>query len=188
MTFKRLVITIVLAAFIFTLIPAALAAGGTISGKIAFPANTSTPMDINKTVDVTMMTIYAMNTNTGFVNATKPHADGTYSIPVPENGMYRIWVYPNEIIDATDYEHMLLAQYPDPGSRLYLITVNGNTNNVDISYYPADQLRVAEQPDPGIADAVGHRDAKAVVGLRHRTGPGRPGGRVRDRRPPQVIL
>jgi hypothetical protein len=140
MTFKRLVIAIVLAAFILTLIPAAMAAGGTISGKIAFPTNTSTPMDINKTVDVTMMTIYALNTNTGFLNATQPHADGTYSIPVPENGMYRIWVYPNEIIDATDYQHMLLAQYPDPGSRLYLITVNGNTNKVDISYYPANQF------------------------------------------------
>ncbi len=140
MTFKRLVITIVLAAFIFTLIPAALAAGGTISGKIAFPANTTTPMDINKTVDVTMMTIYAMNTNTGFVNTTQPHADGTYSIPVPENGMYRMWVSPNEIIDATDYQHMKLAQYPDMGSRLYLITVNGNVNNVDINYYPSGQF------------------------------------------------
>lgn len=140
MTFKRLVITIVLAAFIFTLIPAALAAGGTISGKIAFPANTTLPMDINKTVDVTMMTIYALNTNTGFVNTTQPHGDGTYSIPVPENGMYRMWVSPNEIIDATDYEHMTLAQYPDMGSRLYLITVNGNTNKVDIAYYPSGQF------------------------------------------------
>jgi hypothetical protein len=136
---KRLVITIVLAAFIFTLIPAAMAAGGTISGKIAFPANTTLPMDINKTVDVTMMTIYAMNTNTGFVNTTQPHADGTYSIPVPENVMYRIWVSPNEIIDATNTP-MTLAQYPDTGSRLYLIPVNGNVNNVDISYYPSGQF------------------------------------------------
>ena len=47
---------------------------------------------------------------------------------------------PNEIIDATDYEHMKLAQYPDMGSRLYLIFVNGNTNNVDITYYPSGQF------------------------------------------------
>jgi hypothetical protein len=140
MTYKRLVITIVLAAFIFTLIPAALAAGGTISGKIAFPANTTLETDFNKTVDVTMMTIYAVNTNTGFLNTTQPHADGTYSIPVPENGMYRIWVSPNKIYDATNYEHMLPVEYPDMGSRLYLITVSGNTNNVDISYYPSGQF------------------------------------------------
>jgi hypothetical protein len=136
MTFKQLVLTIVLAAFILTLIPAAFAAGGTITGKIAFPANTTLTMDINKTVDVSKLTIFAMNMNTNFVNSTNPGADGTYSIHVPENGMYRIFVSPGEVIDATDYQNLKLAQYPDMGARLYLITVNGDVNKVDISYFP----------------------------------------------------
>jgi hypothetical protein len=80
---KRIVIPVALAALLLMLIPAAMAAGGTISGKIAFPANTTLTMDMNKTVDVTNMTIYAMNTNTNFVNNTNPNADGTYSIRVP---------------------------------------------------------------------------------------------------------
>jgi hypothetical protein len=117
------------------LIPAAMAAGGTISGKIAFPANTTLTMDINQTVDVSKLTIYAMNMNTSFVNKTNPNADGTYSIAVPENGMYRIFVSPTEVIDSTDYDHLKLAQYPDMGARLYLITVSGDTKNVDISYF-----------------------------------------------------
>jgi hypothetical protein len=136
---KQLVLTIVLAASILTLIPAALAAGGTITGKIAFPANTTLTMDMNQTVDVSKLTIYAMNSNTGFVNVTNPRADGTYSIPVSENGRYRIWVYPTEVIDATDYANLKLAQYPDMGARLYLINVNGDTSKVDINYSATGQ-------------------------------------------------
>lgn len=137
MTYKRLVITIVLAAFILTLIPAAMAAGGTISGKVAFPANTTLWSDINKTVGVDSLTIYAMNINTGFVNTTIPLADGTYSIKVPENGLYRIWVYPDEVVDATDYNNLSMAQYPQRpgGDREYYITVSGNTK-ADINYFP----------------------------------------------------
>jgi hypothetical protein len=134
MEVKRLVILLVLTAFILTLIPAALAAGSTISGRVSFPANTTLSIDINKTVDVTNLTIFALNLNTGFVNTTNPNADGTYSVHVPENGRYRIWVYPSEVIDSTDYEHLKLAQYPDMGDRLYLIDVSGNANSVDISY------------------------------------------------------
>jgi hypothetical protein len=132
---KRLVIPVALAALFLMLIPAAMAAGGTISGKIAFPANTTLTMDMNKTVNVSTLTIYALNTNTNFVNNTNPNADGTYSIHVPENGIYRIFVSPTEIIDSTDYENLKLAQYPDMGNRLYLINVNGDTGNVDINYF-----------------------------------------------------
>ena len=133
---KRLVIPVALAALFLMLIPAAMAAGGTITGKIAFPANTTLTMDVNKTVDVTKLTIYAMNTNTNFVNLTNPNADGTYAIHVPENGMYRIFVSPTEVIDSTDYANLKLAQYPDMGARLYLISISGDKSNVDISYFP----------------------------------------------------
>ncbi|HEY3273995.1 MAG TPA: hypothetical protein VGJ92_09545 [Methanocella sp.] len=133
---KRIVILVALAALLLMLIPAAMAAGATISGKIAFPANTTLTMDMNKTVNVSTLTIYAMNTNTNFVNNTIPNADGTYTIHVPENGKYRIFVSPTEVIDSTDYENLKLAQYPDMGNRLYLVNVNGNTANVDINYYP----------------------------------------------------
>jgi hypothetical protein len=77
MNCKRLVIPVALAALFLMLIPAAMAAGGTISGKIAFPANTTLTMDINQTVDVSKLTIYAMNMNTSFVNKTDPNADGS---------------------------------------------------------------------------------------------------------------
>jgi hypothetical protein len=186
MTFKRLAFPIVLTAFILMLIPAAMAAGGTISGKIAFPANTTLTMDINQTVKVSTLTIYAMNTNTNFVNATNPNPDGTFTIQVPENGVYRIFVSPTEVIDSTDYENLKLAQYPDMGSRLYLINVNGNTKNVDISYFapgkyvppnemtigsptPAPSATVTPKPASGFAIVlalIGLIGAFAIVGRR----------------------
>ena len=173
---KRIVILVALAALFLMLIPAAMAAGGTISGKIAFPANTTLTMDMNKTVDVSILTIYAMNTNTNFVNSTSPNADGTYSIHVPENGKYRIFVSPTEIIDSTDYENLKLAQYPDMGNRLYLINVNGDTGNVNINYFatgkyaapndltlgtptPASTPTVTPKPSSGFAIVL------ALIGL-----------------------
>jgi hypothetical protein len=174
MKLKQLVITIVLAAFILTLIPAALAAGGTISGKIAFPANTTLTMDINQTVNVSKLMIYAMNTDTNFVNNTNPNADGTYSIHVPENGRYRIFVSPTEVIDATDFDHLVLAQYPDMGARLYLVTVNGDTKNVDISYFapnkyvPPNELTLGSPTPPATVTpkpASGFAIVLALIGL-----------------------
>jgi hypothetical protein len=132
---KRIVIPVALAALFLMLIPAAMAAGGTISGKIAFPANTTLTTDMNNTVNVSTLMIYAMNTNTNFVNSSNPGTDGSFSIRVPENGRYRIFVSPTEIIDSTDYENLKLAQYPDMGSRVYLIDVSGDTGNVNINYY-----------------------------------------------------
>jgi hypothetical protein len=176
MKIKQLVLPIVLTAFILTLIPAAMAAGGTISGKIAFPANTTLTMDINQTVDVSKLTIYAMNTNTNFVNATNPGADGTYSIHVPDNGVYRIFVSPTEVIDATVYENLKLAQYPDMGARLYLVTVSGDAGKVDISYFapgkymPPNEMTLGS-PTPAVSATVTPKPASgfaivlALIGL-----------------------
>jgi hypothetical protein len=161
-----------------------MAAGGTISGKVAFPANTTLTTDMNNTVNVTTLTITAMNTNTNFVNNTNPAPDGTYSIRVPENGMYRIFVSPTEIIDNTDYENLKLAQYPDRGNRLYLIKVNGDTANVDINYYasgkyvapndltlgtPTPATSATPKPSSGFAIVlalIGLVGAFAIVGRR----------------------
>jgi hypothetical protein len=186
MTFKRLAIPIVLTALILMLIPAAMAAGGTISGKIAFPANTTLTVDRNHTVNVTTLMVYAMNTNTNFVNNTIPNPDGTYSIHVPQNGLYRIFVSPPEVIDATDYDNLKLAQYPDMGARLYLVNVKGDTGNVDISYFapgeymppnnltigsptPASTATVTPKPTSGFAIAlalIGLISAFVIVGRR----------------------
>jgi hypothetical protein len=178
------VIAVALAAFLLILIPATMAAGGTISGKNAFPANTTLGTDMNKTVDISNLTVYAMNTNTNFVNKTNPSTDGTYSIPVPENGVYRIFVSPTEVIDATDYEHLKLAQYPNMDQRLYLINVVGDTGNVDISYYaagkyvapndltlgtPTPSATVTPKPSSGFAIVlalIGLVGAFAIVGRR----------------------
>ncbi len=184
MELKRLVILLVLSAFILMLTPVALAAGSTINGRIAFPANTTLGIDINQTVNVSKLTIYAIDMNTGFVNTTNPNADGTYSIPLPENGRYRLWVFPGEVIDSTDYAHLKVVQYPDMGSRVYLIDVTGTMNNVDISYFapgkytppneltlgsPTPSATVTPKPSSGFAIVLalaGLIAAFALVGRR----------------------
>jgi hypothetical protein len=128
---------------------------------------------MNKSVNVTVLTIYAMNLNTNFVNYTNPNADGTYSIHVPENGKYRIFVSPNEIIDATDYDHLKLAQYPDMGTRTYVVEVSGDLKDQQISYFapgeyvppnemtgtPSPAATVTPKPTSGFAILL------ALVGL-----------------------
>ncbi len=153
---KRIAIPIAITVLvILTLIPAcALAAGGSISGKVAIPGNATLPQYINTTMDqngstitrditqkvyATDLTIMAFNTKTGFANTTNPAIDGTYTILVPENGVYRIQVLPNEVIDLVNPSNWTLVQYPNMDNRLYLVTVNGETKNVDISYYPPGQ-------------------------------------------------
>lgn len=175
MELKRLMIPIVVTAFIIMLIPAAMAAGGTITGKVAFPANMTLTADINKSIDVTALTIYAMNTNTNFVNTTNPGPDGTYSVRVPEDGKYRIFISPPEVIDVSDYENPKLAQYPDNGARLYLIMVSGDTSNVDIDYFapgeyvPPNNLTIGTptpiQPNVTPRPASGFAIVLALIGL-----------------------
>jgi hypothetical protein len=55
--------------------------------------------------------------------------------------MYRIFVSPTELIDSTDYDHLKLAQYPDMGARLYMITVSGDTKNVGIAYFAPGEYK-----------------------------------------------
>jgi len=152
---KRIAIPIAVAVLIIlTLIPAcAFAAGGSISGKVAIPANSTLPEYINTTVDqngvthtnitqkidVTKLTIFAFNRETGFANVTFPLADGTYTIPVPEKGIYRIQVLPSEVIDLVNPSNWTLAQYPDMDNRPYIISVSGDMTGVDINYFPPGQ-------------------------------------------------
>lgn len=152
---KRVAIPIAIAVLIIlTLIPAcAFAAGGTISGKVAIPANATKDAYINTTVDangvihrditkkvsVTDLTIYVYNMKTSFVNVTFPKTDGTYSVHVPENGAYRIQVIPNDLIDLVNPSNWTPVYYPNIDDRVYTVEVYGDVNNVDINYYPPGQ-------------------------------------------------
>lgn len=144
---KKMAIMVGLLAILFMIVPAfANAAGGTISGKIQFPANV-TDMAGNKINNVTMLTIFAVNTATGFANTTNPEADGTYKIIVPMDSTYSIWVYPKEVIEWTDDDarHTRYAQYPDSENRMFLIDVSGDVSNVNINSTKAGEYRA---PDP----------------------------------------
>jgi PGF-CTERM protein len=164
MNAKQLAIPIAVTVLILTLIPAcALAAGGTISGKVSIPPNATLPEYINTTVDqngvahrdiiqkidVTSLTIFAFNTQTGFANVTFPNADGTYSIPVSENGLYRIQVLPNEVIDLMNPSNWTLALYPNMDDRPYYVKVDGDVKNVDINYYPPGQYVAPNEMSAG---------------------------------------
>lgn len=201
MQIKRITIAIAVFALVLMLIPAlGLAAGGSINGKIAFPPKTSLPEYINQTVDlntskqtvtvlkeipVTNMTIYAFNTQTGFMNLTNPRADGTFSISVPDNGVYRIFVKPDSVVDVTIPEHLVTVQYPNEGDRVYTVQVNGNVNNVDIQYFepgkyvppnnmgtatPTTSATATPTPTPGFGAiiALGAFAAGAVLLCRNR--------------------
>ena len=169
---KRLVLPILITASILTLVPAAMAAGSTISGTIATPANMSLLTDMNTTYNASVLTIYAMDTKTNFVNWTNPSPSGAFSIPVPEDGMYEIWVSPDAVLDATGYSAQNLTglkqvQYPQPspGSRQYYLAVSGDTQ-ANINYFapgeyvppndltagsPTPAVTVTPSPTPGFA-------------------------------------
>lgn len=198
MNAKQLAIPIAITVLLLTLIPAcALAAGGTISGKVSIPQNATLPEYINTTVDqngavqrdiiqkidVTGLTVFAFNTQTGFANVTFPNPDGTYSISVSENGIYKIQVLPNEVIDLANPSNWTLAQYPNLDDRPYVVTVNGDVKNVDISYYapglyvapggptitPTAQPTATAKPTPGFAIVLvlaGLLGAFAIAGVR----------------------
>ncbi|OPY29740.1 MAG: hypothetical protein A4E28_00713 [Methanocella sp. PtaU1.Bin125] len=152
---KRLAIPIAIAVLIIlTLIPAyALAAGGTISGKVAIPANATIPEYINTTTDeagvthrditqkitAANLTVIAYNTKTGFSNVTFPGQDGNYSIPVAEDGVYRIYVLPSEVLDLVNPSNWTFVHYPNQDDRVYTVEVYGDMDNVDINYYEPGQ-------------------------------------------------
>ncbi|MGA9139103.1 MAG: hypothetical protein WBZ29_02700 [Methanocella sp.] len=147
---KRLAITIAITALIIlTLIPAcAFAAGGTISGKVDIPRNATLPQYINTTIDAngvahteitqkiyaSNLTIYALNTKTLFQNVTRPNQDGSYSIMVPENGVYRIYVIPSEVRDLVNPFNYTAVEYPNDNDRVYTVEVSGDVSNADIGY------------------------------------------------------
>lgn len=152
---KRIAIPVAVAVLIIlTLIPAcAFAAGGTISGKVAIPTNATIPEYINTTTDasgvthreimqkitVTNMTVFAYNTKTGFSNVTFPQQDGSYSVPVPENGVYRIYILPSEVIDLVNPSNWTFVHFPNQDDRVYTVEVYGDVNNANISYYEPGQ-------------------------------------------------
>lgn len=152
---KRLAIPIAISVLIIlALIPAcALAAGGTISGKVSIPGNSTIPEYINTTIDqnnvthrditkkitATDLTVFAYNTKTGFSNVTFPGQDGRYSIPVAENGVYRIYILPSEVLDLVNPSNWTFVHYPNQNDRVYTVEVYGDMSNVDINYYPAGE-------------------------------------------------
>jgi hypothetical protein len=152
---KRLAIPVAVAVLIIlTLIPAcALAAGGTISGKVAIPANSTIPEYINTTTDASgvtyreitqkitaaNLTVFAYNTKTGFSNVTFPQADGSYSIPVSEDGVYRIYILPSEVLDLVNPSNWTFVHYPNQDDRVYTVELYGDVNNADINYYEPGQ-------------------------------------------------
>jgi len=142
MLIKRLTIALVFTVVVLTLIPTlACAAGGTISGVIQFPLNTTPTYNHNETLSVTSLAIYARNENPNSpyyhnVNVTTPGPLGNYSVHVPVDGLYSIYVFPYEVIDASGGpDHLVLVQYPDDGlTRPYLVQVNNGNLTADIFY------------------------------------------------------
>jgi len=120
------------------------ATGGTISGTIEFPTSAYLLVSVNESatssesIPVSNLTIYAMNVNTSFVNITNPNPDGTYSITVPDNGLYQIYVSPEAVGDMSrGPNNTQIYQYPNrEGTRLYLLDVEGHDlDNVTIKAY-----------------------------------------------------
>jgi MYXO-CTERM domain-containing protein len=165
---KRFAIIIAVTVLLLVLIPAcALAAGGSISGKVAIPRNATIPEYINTTVvdnvtyrDITQkinvvnLTVFAYNTKTGFSNVTFPNQDGSYSVQVSENGVYRIYILPSEVLDLVNPSNWTYVYYPNQNDRIYTVDVYGDVNNADINYYPPGQyvttnIKANATPVPG---------------------------------------
>lgn len=134
----------VLVGIIFTMlliVPACASAatGGVISGNISFPAVSTYPENLSMpNLTVKDLTIYAVNVDSGFANVTNPNADGSYQIPVPDDGMYQIYVKPDAVADTTRGQDLaVILQYPNrEATRLYLVNVyDGNTVKADITGY-----------------------------------------------------
>lgn len=124
------------------IIPAsAMAAGGTIGGKVDFPASSSFPENVTETkqnMTVADLTIYAVNIQTGFANVTNPNPDGTYSIPVADDGLYQIYVKPDSIADTSRGPNFPeIVQYPNrEATRVYVVNMQSkDILNADIEGY-----------------------------------------------------
>ena len=129
---------------VLLIIPASAfaATGADISGNVNFPAvaysfysaNESTP---SENLTVNNLTIYAWNVQTGFVNVTRPNADGTYAVHVPDNGLYQIYLKPDSVADLTRGANLIqYYEYPNrEGTRLYVVDVEGQNVKADIQGY-----------------------------------------------------
>ncbi|CAJ35274.1 hypothetical protein [Methanocella arvoryzae] len=142
MAVNKMALTVGLLITALFIIPAsAMAAGGTISGKVDFPAASSFPENVTETttnLTVSDLTIYAVNIQTGFANVTNPNPDGTYQIPVTDDGLYQIYVKPDAIADTSrgpDFPQ--IVQYPNrEGTRVYVVNMQGkDITNADIKGY-----------------------------------------------------
>jgi hypothetical protein len=126
---------------VLLIIPAsAYAAGGTIGGKVDFPASSSYPESLNMTTEnltVSDLTIYVVNIQTGFANVTNPGPDGTYQIQVADNGLYQIYVKPDAIADTSRGPNFpQIVQYPNrEGTRAYVVNMQGENIKADIQSY-----------------------------------------------------
>jgi len=96
--------------------------------------------DTNPSVNMTVhdLTIYAVSVNTGFVNVTTPDANGMYSVNVPMDDTYQLYVNPEKVADMSrGNENVQITEYPNKvGTRPYLINVSGgNTVTANITGY-----------------------------------------------------
>ncbi|WP_424357313.1 hypothetical protein [Methanocella sp. MCL-LM] len=142
MAVTKMALTVGLLLTALFIIPAsAMAAGGTIGGKIDFPAASSYPENVtegNQTMTVSDLTIYAVNIQTGFANVTSPNPDGTYRIPVVDDGLYQIYVKPDSIADTSRGPSLpQIVQYPNrEGTRVYVVNMQSkDILNADIIGY-----------------------------------------------------
>ena len=93
-----------------------------INGQISFDPN-----NYNNVTSVTQLTIYARSTD-GFDNLTNPMANGTFSIMVPGNGKYNIFVYPSTLDylnSSTNSTYSVV--YPDVSNPLVEYVTNDSS-------------------------------------------------------------
>jgi hypothetical protein len=93
-----------------------------ISGRISFYPN-----NYNNVTSVTQLTIYARSAD-GFDNLTNPMANGTFSIMVPGNGKYSIFVYPSTLDYLNNSTNLTYSVvYPDVSSPLVEFVTNDSS-------------------------------------------------------------
>ena len=93
-----------------------------IGGQISFDPN-----NYNNVTSITQLTIYARSTD-GFDNLTNPMANGTFSIMVPGNGKYNIFVYPSTLDylnSSTNSTYSVV--YPDVSNPLVEYVTNDSS-------------------------------------------------------------
>jgi uncharacterized membrane protein len=116
-----------------------------ISGRISFDPN-----NYNKVSSVTRLTIYARAAD-GFDNWTNPTSNGTFSLIVPDNGEYSIFVYPSTLDylnNSTNIPYSIV--YPDESNPFvqYVTNDSGVTGMVIPTQYIQTGLPMNATPIP----------------------------------------